>query len=921
MPNATFIDAARWKVLSPLMDELMELEAEAREARLIELAQGDAALALDLRGLLAAHEALQHGAFLEGSAPGSGEISAVGVSLAGRTIGTYTLDRAIGQGGMSTVWLAHRSDGRYEGQVAIKVLDLALLVRTGTARFEREGNLLARLAHPHIAHLIDAGVAEGAQPYLVLEYIEGEPIDQWCDIRGLDLRARIHLFLDVLDAVAHAHHNLVLHRDLKPTNILVTADGQVKLLDFGIATLLDDADAAVGASDLTNASGRAFTPAYASPEQVQGQPLTTATDVYALGVLLYGLLGGQHPTGKETLTPAMQLRAVVDTEPPRLSEALVRSPTRQGVASARASTPLQLARSLRGDLDNILAKALKKSPAERYATPTAFADDLRHFLDHEPVGAHADGWPYRFRKFVRRRRVELAFSAAVGMTIVVGVISTLWQAGVATRERATAVLERDRAERALTRSDAAREFTHALLTQVAQSAKPVTFQEILERGEQFAARQGSGDPAQQADVLMALAGFYTSVGDERKALALTERASRLAERSGDPALMASAGCAYGQAVASVGDLKRGEEIASRAQRQAGGDAQSQADCWQQRSYIAMMARDGAGMLASSQAALAALDRVPHASPVNHAQLISIMASAYRLLGQTAEADAAYGRSIAMLTQVQKADSIEAAVIWSNWGMTADASGQDSLAAERYRHALTSEEQILGADAVSGATLNNLARKSVRLARLDDAEKYSERALKRFRSVGTPSQIALALLANSEVRLAQGRFDEAKALLAQARAQIGAKADTAQSPAPSLLFQQAKLERAQGDAAEALRTIDTLTQRTQAAGAPPEPRVSRYQRRRERAETLLALGLYDAALGDIADAITCARELQGSAPASSYTGLALLTDARLLNGRGDANSARARAAEALLHLQATLGPDHPDTRHAAQLAGR
>ncbi|MEO8523595.1 MAG: protein kinase [Caldimonas sp.] len=920
MAKPTSFDPVRWRQLSPLVDELLDLDAEARSARLDELGREDESLARDLRDVLAAHDQLQHGAFLEGTALVGDEMPTIGETLAGRTIGKYTLDRAIGQGGMSTVWLAHRSDGRYEGQVAIKLLDLALLVRTGTQRFEREGNLLARLAHPHIAHLIDAGVAEGSQPYLVIEYIEGESIDTWCDSHGLDVHARIRLFLDVLDAVAHAHHNLVLHRDLKPTNILVTPDGQVKLLDFGIATLLHDGDASVGASELTNASGRAFTPAYASPEQVQGQPLTTATDVYALGVLLYGLLGGQHPTGKDTLSPVMQLRAVVDTEPPRLSDALVRSPTIEGVASARASTPLQLARSLRGDLDNILAKALKKSPAERYATSTEFADDLRRYLDHQPVGAHADSLGYRLRKFVRRHRIELAFSAAVGAAVVAGVVATLWQAGVATRERATAVLERDRAERALKRSDAAREFTHALLTQVAQSPKPVTFQEILEHGEQFAAHQGSTDPAQQADVLMALAGFYTSVGDERKSLALTERASQLAARSGDPVLMASAGCAYGQAVASVGDLKRGAEIASQAQSQAGDDAQTQSDCWQQRSYIAMMARDGAGMLASSQAALAALDRVPHASPVNRAQLISDTASAYRLLGQTAQADAAYGRAIEMLTQMQKADSIEAAVIWSNWGMTADASGQDSLAAERYRHALTNEEQILGADAVAGATLNNLARKSVRLNRLDDADKYSERALKRFREVGTPAQIALALLAGSEARLAQGRFDEAKALLAQARTQIGAKAETAQSPAPSLLFQQAKLERAQGDAAAALRTIDTLTQRILAAGAPPEPKVSRYQRRRERAETLIALGRFDAALEDITDALARARELQGSAAASSYTGLALLTEARLDNARGDAAAARTHAAEALPNLQATLGPEHPETRAAAQLAG-
>jgi hypothetical protein len=188
MAKPTSTDATRWKQISPLIDELMEPEAGAR---LAELTQGDAALARDLRAFFAANQEPQRGAFLEGSAVAGSGMPAIAETLARRRIGKYTLDRAIGQGGMSTVWLAHRSDGRHEGQVAIRVLDLALLVRTGPERFEREGNLLARLAHPHIAHLIDAGVAEGAQPYLVLEYIEGEPIEQWCDARGLDVRARI----------------------------------------------------------------------------------------------------------------------------------------------------------------------------------------------------------------------------------------------------------------------------------------------------------------------------------------------------------------------------------------------------------------------------------------------------------------------------------------------------------------------------------------------------------------------------------------------------------------------------------------------------------------------------------------------------------------------------------------------------------
>src|SRR4051812_45276957 len=222
-----------WERVSPLLDELLELDPAARAARIAQVRAADPALATGVEKLLEQERLLDEEHFLEGSALASEE-----PSLAGRTLGAYTIDRPLGAGGMGSVWLAHRSDGRYEAAVAVKLLNLALLGRGGAARFAREGEVLARLAHPHIARLLDAGIADGGQPYLVLEYVDGEPIDGWCDAHRLDVKARLRLMLDVLDAVAHAHTNLVLHRDLKPSNILVTADGQVKLLDFGIAKLL-----------------------------------------------------------------------------------------------------------------------------------------------------------------------------------------------------------------------------------------------------------------------------------------------------------------------------------------------------------------------------------------------------------------------------------------------------------------------------------------------------------------------------------------------------------------------------------------------------------------------------------------------------------------------------------------------------------
>ncbi len=910
MADPTLFDPKRWKRLSPLLDELLELGADARAVRLEQIGGEEPQVAEELATILAKSGDIEREAFLEGSALPGDEI------LAGRTIGKYTLDRPIGQGGMSTVWLAHRSDGRYEGQVAVKMLNLALLVRAGAQRFEREGNVLARLAHPNIAHLIDAGIAAGSQPYLVLEYIEGEPIDEWCDRRGLDVRAKVRLFLDVLDAVAHAHTNLVLHRDLKPSNILVTSDGQVKLLDFGIATLLDATDAPAPPTALTQLSGRAFTPAYAAPEQVQGDSVTTATDVYALGVLLYQLLSGQHPTSGDTLSAVEVLRAIVDTEPVRLSDAAARTPTKQGAA---ASTPLKLVRTLRGDLDNIVGKALKKQPTERYATSAAFADDLRRYLNDEPVTAHADSFRYRARKFIRRWRVEVALSTAVAVAVVAGLAVSVWQAREATRERAVAMTERDRAERALARSEATSEFTRTLLTQLAQSAKPMTFSDILERGEQLASRQANPDPAQQALVLIILADLNVAFGNERKALGLTERAMQWASRTSDPGLIATAGCIHAEAVAALGDPALGARLAREAQDGARNDAQAQVECWQQRGYIAMNARNGAEMLADAQAGLAALDATPHPSATTRALLISDMASAYRLLGRGGEADTAYGQAIEMLRQADKADSLEASNIWNNWGATADMTGQDLLAAERYRRAINDEEQLLGPDGASGVTLNNLARKSVRLDRLDDAWAFSERALRRFQETSGPREIALAKLAQSEVRLAQGRIKGAQALLDAARAQLGDKAATLQWPAPTLLLQQARLDRAAGKPAAALAALDELDRRFRANPTTAENPVTHCLRLRERSETLLDLGRTALADADAQQALAAARRLQGKAPASSYTGLSLLTLARVRQAQGDTRASHDSARAAQAQLAPSIGASHPETVRAGRMA--
>ena len=418
--------------LGTLLKQALELDPAEREAWLGRLRLDQPAHAAELEGLLAEEARLDAAGFLGG---GAAEDSRPDVSgLQGRQLGAYTLERPLGQGGMGTVWLARRSDGRYEGRVAVKLLKLALLDPVGRERFHREGTLLARLSHPNIARLFDGGVTDAGQPYLVLEHVEGTRIDHYCDDHRLAPEARLRLFLEVLAAVSHAHANLIVHRDLKPSNILVTRDGTVKLLDFGIGKLLEEGQPGAESSTLTDVGGRALTPEYAAPEQVRGGPITIATDVYTLGVLLYVLLAGRHPTSEGTPSPAEYLQGALDTEPPRLSASVTRP-------EARATSLERLRRLYAGDLDNIVARTLRKRPEERYVTVEALAEDLRRHLNHEPVSARPESWGYRAAKFMRRHRAGVAATAVAALALLGATGFSLVQLESTRRQRDAAVAE------------------------------------------------------------------------------------------------------------------------------------------------------------------------------------------------------------------------------------------------------------------------------------------------------------------------------------------------------------------------------------------------------------------------------------------------------------------------------------------------
>jgi hypothetical protein len=423
----------------------------------------------------------------------------------GDCIGPYRLIRELGQGGMATVWLADRTDGRIERQVALKIPNSEWTDRGLADRIRRECAVLASLNHPSVAQLYDAGWSESGLPYLAMEVVDGQPIDRYCTQRNLSVRMRVRLFVEVLRAVAYAHAHLVVHRDLKPANVLVTGEGRVKLLDFGIAKVLSDATSAAGESDLTRAAGRPVTVAYAAPEQVLGRPVTTATDIYALGVMLFELLCGRRPFPQQATT-----RSAID-------EVLARAdpPLPSGMAADRASM-----RELRGDLDVITCQALQKDPDQRCETAAAFADDLERYLDGRAVRARRGGAWYRLRRFAARNKLALGATVAVIVAVLGGLTGALWQA--------------KRAEQEAQNSAAIGNFVLSVIQQADPDASQQTKQSdlaLLRTVEERIDLQLAKRPDLRFPLRLAVATSYRNRGEVKEAAEVLRTALRDAEQA------------------------------------------------------------------------------------------------------------------------------------------------------------------------------------------------------------------------------------------------------------------------------------------------------------------------------------------------------------------------------------------------------
>lgn len=554
----------RWRRIEELFALAAELSPAERAALLSRECGDDDDLRRELERLLAADATPISAGLTRAVGTAIDEAAADrGENLLGSLVGAYRLVSILGRGGSGTVYLAQRIDREYTTQVAVKVVDGSLMDPDLARRIRAERQILADLDHPGIARLLDAGATACGEPCLIMEYVRGEPIDAYCDRARLDVAARVRLFLQVCTAVEYAHRNLVVHRDLKPANILVTPAGVPKLLDFGIAKLLDTRNGPAAAGQ-TRLGERLLTPQYASPEQFSGGRITTASDVYALGVVLYELLSGRRPYDTATSSPFELERAIWRNEPPPPSLALTRRTaaenTRAQTGVLRSTTPHGLRKSLRGDLDAIVLKALRREPAQRYGSVEQLTEDLRRYLNSEPVRARRGGWSYTARRFLVRNAAGVAVSFGFVLAIAAFAAVNALQA----RHLAA---QRDRASEERARAEAVSAFVLEVFGSAdpfATSASELTARELLDMASTRIAGDTGQDPEVRARLLETLGHAYLRQGVVDTAFKLLDEAlqARNLQRPRDRLKLATAQLELGELLL---ELERPAEAAERLQ--------------------------------------------------------------------------------------------------------------------------------------------------------------------------------------------------------------------------------------------------------------------------------------------------------------------------------------------------------------------
>ena len=759
------VSVATRNTLSSLIEEGIDLDPSARAVWLETITATSPELAPALRNLLAAtDETADVLARLPALAPLQHLRQTLRLhessSVVGERVGPYILDRQLGRGGMADVWLAERVDGTIARKVALKLPRQGLARHQLAARFSRERDILARLEHPNIARLYDAGVSTDGVPYLAMEYVDGKPVTEHCDARRLDLRARLQLFAQVLDAVQYAHGNLVIHRDLKPSNILVTADGQARLLDFGIAKLLT-ADDAVSETLLTQISGRALTPGYASPEQVLGHPLTTATDVYSLGVVLYELLAGRRPYKVKGTSAAQLEEAIVNVDPVRPSAGVDGE-----AAGARGTSAKRLGRLLAGDLDTIVMKALAKAPQDRYTSIAEFADDLQRYRTGQPVRAQPESFGYRARKFVARNTLAVVAIAAVVAALAIGTTVALWQAREARRQAASAAAVKDFLitlfeANSLEQADAARR-------------RQLTAGQLLEEG---AVRIAGAFP-DQPDLKLELQGVVgrlmhdLSLTDQALALR-TDRVAGLTQRDAPAAERARALSDLADTLAQKGDLagarKQLEAAIALMQTQSGRASATLR--WSLVSSLGYLGMETPDRSAAEAQLAQAVDELRRLSPrsTEYAEVLLRLAGATSVANRTEQSVPMFNEALDLLGQTLGPRSIRLARHRYEAAMAFASQRREREAETQLRAALQTLVDAAGpTHPMTSVVQMNLGRHLSIQGRSVEARPLLESAAKvlQSRTDVDPQHAADALTFLGEALLDDGRVAEAGAPLEQ-----------------------------------------------------------------------------------------------------------------------------------------------------------
>lgn len=723
-------EAQRWQRIDALFAEALEREPDERRV-FLEEACPDPSIREEVGRLLdagAAADQLFSTRLEQMASPIWSEVAGTlsdDLPGAGQRLGAYRIIRQLARGGMGTVFLAERDDGRYEQRVALKILHRSTDSEPAYARFLAERRILASLEHPGIARLLDGGETETGQPYLVMEYVDGEPIDRYCDTHRLTIEERLRLFIDVCHAVGYAHRNLIVHRDIKPSNVLVTADGHVKLLDFGIAKLLDEGtDSSV--TPQTRTGVWLLTPEYASPEQLRGEPVTTASDVYQLGLLLFDLVAGTPPfsvTG--TMSPAEIERLVCETSPPTPSSLAQEAAV--AAARARDTTPATLHRTLRGDLDTIALTALRKEPERRYESAMRLADDIERHLEHRPITARPETVRYRVRKYVRRNRGQALLGLVIALLILGYTVTVTAQARLLRQQHAQTQLEASRAEQVT-----------ELLAELFSSADPrqtdgeaPSVRDVLDRGaERIRSDDALTDqPAVRAHLAQLVGRIYRRISNYAEADAILRTAvDELTDAYGpDHERTAEAMATLAAVQANLGRFGEADSLYTHARN--------------------------------------ALERTEATQTTVFGQILNGLAEAHAALGDYEASAAHYEEAARVYAAVSGEDHPYTATVIGNWGQTLIRLGELEAAEDKLRESLRIRRVHHGERHPDIAyTLARLGRLMNARGELERADSLLESAIAIQREVydGDHTDIATALEDLARVREAMGDLVGAEA---------------------------------------------------------------------------------------------------------------------------------------------------------------